>query len=286
MPPIASISNGNELQADAAILDDCASDSLEHSNPANKAQPPNSGSSLLEDLPDELLMEICEHLVHDGDHSTDEPASRDVALHSLCLVSRRIDAIARSHLFKYIYIANARKLIKLYRTIAGDQHLSGQIKEMDLNIELDITELDPAELKTLRDRCCQNIDDAGAETSDDTVNDCDLVCILSYKLLALAVNLSSLVLRIDPEDAGRRGLYRSGIYWAFSDRVRDATRSAAGGGSAVFLPRLKELNLCSINGWTGSIVFKAFWDLPSLRTIRSMRDYGDWYNLLPRVHGE
>lgn len=286
MPPTASVGNGNELQADAAILDDCASDGLEHGNPANMAQPPNAGNSLLEALPDELLMEICEHLVRDGGHSTDEPASSTVTLYSLCLVSRRIDAIARSYLFKNIYIANAGMVIRLWRTIAEDQHLGGQIKEMDLNMDLDINELDPAELKMLQDGCYQNMGDCGAETSDDTVNECGLINILSYKLLVRSVNLSSLVVRIDPKDAARRGLLNSDIYIPFVNRVRFATRSAVDGGTAVFLPRLKTLNLWCLNGWVHAMVSESFLDLPSLRTVRSMRDSGDWYRLLPRIHSE
>ncbi|KAG6354040.1 hypothetical protein INS49_005011 [Diaporthe citri] len=199
MPPIASVGNGNELQADTATLNDCTRDSFEHGNPRNMAQPPNADSSLLEALPDELLIGIFEHLVCEKD-STDEPAYDTIAFYSLCLVSKRIDLIARPYLSKEIYIDRPGTLIRLYRTIAGAQHLGGQIKAIDLDIDLDVIELDAAERKTLQDDCYQQTGQCGLDMSNSTTEDCDKIGILCYKLLSQAVNLSSLEISVNPDE--------------------------------------------------------------------------------------
>ncbi|KAL2279431.1 hypothetical protein FJTKL_13497 [Diaporthe vaccinii] len=293
MPPIASVGNGNDIQADAAILDDCARDTLEHGNPANMAQPPIADSSLLEALPDELLMECFEHLVCDGYSRTHEPAYHTLTFCSLCLVSKRIDLIARPYLFKKVYINRRGTLIRLYRTIAGDQHLGGQIKAIDLNLHLDMIKLDAAERETLRDDLYKHTGQCRLETPESTRKDCDKIGILCYKLLAQAVNLSSLKMNInpdedldidsDPGDMELEGLCRHENRLAFLNHVSDAIRSTADRQAAVFLPRLKTLTLWCYAGGMSVEAFEPFLDLPSLRTVRSLGDEGNWCCLSPRA---
>lgn len=292
MPPIASVGNGNEIQADAAFLDDCARDSLEHDNPANMAHPPNANSSLLEALPDELLMETFEHLVCDKTSSTDEPAYDTITLRSLCLVSKRIDLIARPYLFKKIYVERPYKLIKLYRTIIGNQQLGERIKEIDLDLDLNMIELNAAQRQALRDGRYQQTAQCGLETSAGIRDDREEIGILCYKLLSHAVNLSSLKMNISPDEdvirnsdtghVGRRGLSRHQLYSAFFNHVSSAIRSTAGRGAAVFLPQLKTLTLWSYE-YLSVEAFELFLALPSLKTIQSIRDDGNWWHLTPRA---
>ncbi|KAK7699401.1 hypothetical protein SLS64_011697 [Diaporthe eres] len=278
MPPIVSVGNGNEIQADAAIVNDCARNNLEHGNQASMAQPPIADSSLLEDLPDEILMEVFEHLVCDENSSTDEPAYDTLTFCSLCLVSKRIDLIARPYLFKKVYINRPGTLIRLYRTIAGDQHLGGQIKAIDLDLDLDMIKLDAAERETLRDDLYKHTGQCRLETPESTRKDCDKIGILCYKLLAQAVNLSSLEMNInpdedldidsDPGDMELEGLFRHENCLAFLNHVSDAIRSTADRQAAVFLPRLKTLTLCCYAGGMSVEAFEPFLALPSLRTVR------------------
>lgn len=293
MPPLASVGNGNEIQADAAILDDCARHSLEDGNSANMAQPSIADSSLLEALPDEILMECFEHLVCDGYSRTHEPAYDTLTFCSLCLVSKRIDLIARPYLFKEVYIYRRGTLIRLYRTIAGDQHLGGQIKAIDLDLDLDMIKLDAAERETLRDDPYQHTGQCRLETPESTRKDCDRIGILCYKLLAQAVNLSSLEMNInpdedldidsDPGDMELEGLCRHENRLAFLNHVSDAIRSTADRQAAVFLPRLKTLTLWCYAGGMSVEAFEPFLALPSLRTVRFIGDNGDWCHLSPRA---
>lgn len=293
MPPIASVGNGNESQADATILDDCARDSLEHDNPANMAHPPNANSSLLEALPDELLMETFEHLVCDKTSSTDEPAYDTITFRSLCLVSKRIDLIARPYLFKKIYVVSPDRLIKLYRALAGNEQLGRQIKKLDLDVDLEIIAIEAAERQELRDGRHYQTVQSFLDKSPSTIKECDEIAILCYKLLSQTVNLASLEMSINPEehmgshsdtgDVEFRGLSPHRCYSAFFNLVSSASRSTASRGDAVFLPQLKTLTMWCPSGLPSVENLEPFLDLPSLRTVRSIGDDGNWCHLTPRA---
>lgn len=314
MPSIASVDHSADLQADAAIFDACASESVEHGNSGNMAQPSSTHSSRLEALPNELKVAIFEQLVCDKNHWTSraKPDSRD-NLRNLCLVSKGIDLIARPLLYKKISIVDFRSLVKLYRTISEDQHLGGEIKEIDLPVhcqqESDISLqmsiwIAPAfesptevERKKLFDECYQLLGEDRSDLSDDTVIEWDLAGIMCFNVLARTVNLSTLKMtfmriretmlypRSSWEHATRT---RHPDYSALFDRVRNATRSTAVGAATQFLSRLETLTLRSMGLKGGRAhldveMFQCFLDLPSLRTVRSISDDGNWNIFAPSV---
>lgn len=276
MVPIASVGNGNELQADAPVLDGSACDGLEHRNPANMSS--ITYTSRLEALPDELLIAIFEQLFNEMLSGVAIFTSRRNFL-SLCLVSKRIDRIARPCLFKKIYMNDACKFARLCRTVAGNQNLGAQIKSIDF----DVAYFDRQEFRD----CHQYISEWLPTNSKGTQNDEDMVGILCYMLLSRAVNLSSLKLNTATVDGTAWDLYQLNdwfypqISFAFSDRVSEAIRSTANGGTEVFLPRLKKLTLWSDCGSVAVDTIEDFLALPSLRTIESVQDDGDWHSLLP-----
>lgn len=290
IPLVARVDRVKELQTDATMVDNRASDRLEHGNPAKMAQPSNTDSSLLEALPDELLVEVFEQLVYDKNQLTwrDDDAAHTPTFHSLCLVSKRIDIIARPYLFKQIHIEHAGTLVMLYTTISGNQHLVGHVTEIDLDIDLDkITELNPADREKLRDDCYQHTKDFWPEKPELSANECDLIGILCYKLLAQAVNLSSLVMRIHRCRVLQRSfdpihLLRSlpHNYLAFFDSVRRAIRSDANKEAPGFLTRLETLTFWSLYRPTSVEAFNDFLYLPSLRTVETITDDGNWWGLL------
>lgn len=273
MPPFASVDHSDELQADAVMPGDCASDSLEHGNPANMAQPLNPHSSRLEALPDELLMATFEQLVYDGPSWMKPAATLRAALRSLCVVSKRIEVIARPCLFKKVHIRSTVTLASLYHTIARSQHLGGKIKEIVVHIALDETE-DERDFEELQEDCRQLGDEVVSEISDWTEKRCDLIGILCYELLSRAVNTRDLELCLP---SWKHDLQR---FMRYFDWVRDATRSTADGGAAVFLPRLKTLAVDSVVALE-SRTFVDLLNLPSLRTLRFESDDGDWWRLAP-----
>lgn len=248
------------------MVDDCTSDSPEHGDLATMAQPSNADSSLLGALPDELLVEIFEQFPFYN-------LAHTATFHSLCLVSKRIDLIARPYLFKNIEIRSTAKLVRLHRTIARNQHLCEHIK--DLTIQFYITDqLRPAVREKLRAYWYQLVGKTGSKTSLSTLEDCELIGILCSELLAGAINLSSLMMNINSD--------RHPNFSAFFDRVSRPTRPASTAEFTVFLPQLKNLTLKSI-GAISVEVLDHFLDLPSLRTVLVWGDDGNWWRLAPRA---
>ncbi|KKY35872.1 hypothetical protein UCDDA912_g04144 [Diaporthe ampelina] len=290
MSTIASVDHGNELQAvTATVGDNCAHDGLEHENPATMAQISIADSSCLEALPDELLTPIIKELVYDENRSgwSARFAARD-DLRSLCLVSKRIDLITRPYLYKKVFISCFDSLAKLHRTISRDPHLGDEIREIDLGVSFGSAtfskRLTAAEHKEFLDEFNQFRADGRFPTSSRLVGD------LCYGVLARAVNICSLKMALENSESGNvrftqeyfMQLYNRNHLTAYSDffdRVRHASRSNASG--VVFLPRLETLTLCGLSRPLGIEVFEHFLDLPSLRTVQSRYDDGNWCTLVP-----
>lgn len=302
MPQIALVDHGDELQVDAAVVDDCTSDNLEHSNTANMAQPPDLDSSHLEALPDELLMAILEQLVVDDDDRW--PGIAKVARYgnfcSLCLVSKRIGRIAQPFLFKKIAVSDLRTLVKLYRTVSQAQSrtLVEDINEIDLSFQYrqlrngDGTKRQKvAERRRLFEQCLHLLRERTPDKTRKDLYEDSLVGIMCYELLARTVNLFSLKFNVDAGDVvnwsyesregERRALPARDSYLEFYSRVNHATRSAADGGAAMFLPRLKTLTVWTSGRPVRIGAFEPFLNLPSLRTVRGAQDDGEWCTIAP-----
>lgn len=278
MSSIPTVDCGDALEADSDISDGANSDVFEHDNTENMAQPSNADDiSRLEALPDEILTMVFQQLFEYESWRWDNNRRH---FRSFCLVSKRIEPIARPFLFKRIEISCPRVLVKLYRTISEAQSLGEEIREIRLSpSRLYQMYLMPRESATewqeLWDECCQVLGDRGLQISEEFTNGQDLVNIVCNALLGLTVNLSSLKMNVDvvevedkigSENPKYRGLFMNQKTLGPSDIVSGTTGSTVRGG---ILPRLKNLTLKSTYGRPVSVkVLKRVLDLPSLETIK------------------
>lgn len=300
MSSIPTVDCGDALEADSDISDGPDRDSLEHDDTENMAQPSTADdSSRLEALPDELLTMVFEQLREDDKSWRWANARRN--FRSLCLVSKKFDLIARPFLFERIEISCPRRLLELYRTVAEDQGLGEQIREIVLSpISYDFyfhRWCDPATAaQKLFDEYRQLLGDRGLRMSKETTDGQDLVNTMCHRLLARTVNLSSLRINVDTVesedsvdqgDLKRHDLLRDQNILEASDRVNGETRSAVDGGAAVFLPRLKKLTLTTCRRPVKVKALKRLLDLPSLETLLIRGDArNDLFELLAHIHSE
>lgn len=278
------------LQTDASMVeDDCARNALTRDNPTAMTQLSNAESSRLEALSDELLVSIVEKLVYEG-HCAAEIAEfhARINLRHLCLVSKRMDLIARPYLYKKVTITDFDSLAKLHRTISRDPQLGEEIKEIDLNVDFGSATfrkwLAVADNEEFVDKFGQ------FHPSRKFMRSNRLVGGLCHSVLTGAVNTSSL--KMSFRDTKRRdvtfrrdhleNLYlpnRCTPYSGFLDRIGDSLRLSRGG--VEFLPRLETLTLCGLSQRLAIEVLKPFLDLPSLKTVQTRGDDGNWCLIAP-----
>lgn len=292
MPSIVPVDHGHKSEPNTTMPDDHARQEPDNtaamsqpamSQPAMSqpaiSQPSVSGRSGLESLPNELLMSIFDQLGDEEGHRgwATKSAVRS-GCHGLCLASKRIHLIARPYLYKQISISGFRSLVRLCRTIAGDQNLGHEIREVDLNVDFDLM-TKPYHLPLTPDRkaevhyCYQIIGERGSETSREARTDSDLIGLLCYELLARAINLCSLTMVIGETESFHQD------HLTFFNLVKGAARSAATGTATRFLPLLENLTLEGRWRTLRWEAFGYFLGLPSLRRIRSIGDNSDCLQL-------
>lgn len=287
MPSIVPVDHGHESEPNTTMPDDHAGQ--EPDNLAPTSQPPESGNSRLESLPNELLMKIVNEAGNEERRrgwNVDSPVRS--GYHALCLVSKRIELVARPYLFKTIAVKDFRSAVRLCRTIAGDQSLGHKISEIFLSVDFDqMTKRGPLPLTLdeqakVLDDYYQIIGKCGSETSQRVKRngDRDLIGMLCCELLSRAVNLHSLTVIIGGSGCLDNAIHQSYYgHLTFFDLVRGAVLSAADGAATVFLPRLEDLTLWRCDGNFECELFGHFLGLPSLRTIRGAADDGNWQQL-------
>lgn len=300
MPSIVPVDHGHGSEPHTTMPDDHARQEPDNpapnnpapDNPAPTLHPPESGNSRLESLPNELLMKIVNE-TGDEERCRGWNAESPVrsGYHALCLVSKRIELIARPYLFKNIPIKDFRSAVRLCRAIAGDQNLGHEISEIYLSVDFDqMTKRGPLpltldeEAKVLDD-CYQIIGKYGSENPQRVGRngDRDLIGMLCCELLSRAVNLRSLTVIIGGSGCLDNGIDESSHgHSTFFDLVRGAVLSAVNGAAtaSVFLPRLEHLTLWRCDGNFECELFGHFLALPGLRTIKGVADDGNWRQLV------
>lgn len=253
------------------------------------------GSSRLEDLPNELLTAIFEELAP-AEKPIDQitrPLPRS-NYYDLCLVSKRIDLVARHCLFRKVSICDSLSLARLCHTIDKDSKLGDKILELSINV-LFTKAINRRNALLTRDEEAEVIDIFNSLTGERrrrTLGDIgehgDLVGILCYELLRRTANLCSLTLVISgyrcdmPTSYSDEGRTRQS-YSALFDRVRNASQPHDDEAATLFLPKLESLTLESVGKQVGPREFGHFLGLPRLRKLTCAKDGAFWSCLSP--HG-
>lgn len=299
MPSIQSVDCGDALEVDSDISSNISVVWGTYDKPVKTPLPFNTDDvNRIEKLPDELLITVLEQLdcydYEDWDWGNVRPSLR-----RLCLVSKKISLIARPFLFKRIEISSTCVLVKLYRAVLDNQSLGEMVMEIWLSpgclIPWRLMGLPDLGTKgqKLFDECIQLLGARGLQMSEETMDGQDPVNLMCHRLLTRTVNLSSLEMNIDivevedsvdQEDMELRGLLPVGC----------AIRSAADGGTPVFLPLLKKLTLRCCRSLPVKTLNRVL-NLPSLETLTLKEHHGDegfitprdeLPELFPHLHGE
>lgn len=262
---------------------------------ATIAKPSEKGSSCLEALPNELLMTIFEELAP-KEKSVDRitrPSPRSNYC-DLCLVSKRIDLVARRCLFRKVSICDSLSLARLCSTIDENPNLGDKILDLSIHVLLKkannrcnalLTRYEEAEVIDIFNSLTG---ERRARTHGDIDKYSDLVGILCYELLKRTCNLCSLTLVLSgyrcemptpycDEEHSRQ------CYAELFQRVRSASQPHDDGTTITFLPKVETLTLESVGRQIHPEEFGHFLGLPSLRKLICARESEFWSCLTP--HG-
>lgn len=170
------------------------------------------GQSLLERLPDEIHLNIFKHLapVHSAlKNNTDHQAHRAV-LHSLCLVSKRMEVFAREELYREVRLYSNERAIRLFVTLLTHPNLIGHVKSilffpsMDRQAR-DTISIDLSALQSLNDPDFDywaTLDNPAQVTMPEVTRD-KMAYNMLFKVLLQTPNLEALYIRL-PKHHGHR----------------------------------------------------------------------------------
>lgn len=219
----------------------------------------------LESLPDELLVEIIRNC---------ENANANSAARSLCLVSKRMEPVARQELYHEITLVAFASLRILCRTLDEKPQLGQYI--VNLKLLVSSNGLQPS--KALR---------MAPEAAFQ------LLWSLYFEVLKRSTGLRQVTMMLATHGGN---MPTQSTYYRFIARLSEAiTRSQHTGSTTAILPRLKHVRLTSDAYSHGrwqlamvrSEVFKPFLHLPSMSTLEGFNDLGAWdycdSTVLPRV---
>ncbi|KAK7711040.1 hypothetical protein SLS63_012786 [Diaporthe eres] len=205
----------------------------------------------LESLPDEVLMNI----IGNGDAENTTSMARN-----LCLVSKRMEPVARQELYRAISILTCRSLRSLCRTLEKNPELGQYMRDLKLIVPTD-------ELRS------------GNSFRTRTIENFALLWSFYYEVLVRSAGLRKLTMMV--VDHGHHSDPTLSPHHGFIHRLLEAiTRSQHSGSIIAILPQLEQVRLMSDVGWDRPTVhpeaFKPFLHLPSLSSLECMNDSGDW----------
>lgn len=233
----------------------------------DRAPQPSTSTTLerssLESLPDELLIDI----IRNGESETTTCMAR-----SLCLVSKRMEPVARQELYRAISILTYRSLSSLCSTLEEKPELGQCIVELNLLVPSDL--LGPS------------------NWTGTLIHAFDFkrLWVFYFKLLKRSAGLRKLTMMLVGE--GQSNSSTLSPYHRFILRLSDAiTQSQHSDSIIAILPRLEQVRLISDthlqHRWTRAmvhpVVFKPFLHLSSLSSLECIEDSGAWGTLNPSV---
>lgn len=221
--------------------------------------------SSLESLPDEVLIDI----VRNG-----QAENTNCMAWSLCLVSKRMEPVARQELYRAISILTCRSLRSLCRTLEDKPELGQYMSALNLIVP-------PHQLWSLNAFDGQVKDNFGLFWSS------------SFEVLMRSAGLRKLTMTVvDPEFYSK--LEQSSYHGFVHSLLEAITRSQHSGSITTILPQLEQVRLMSDAGdahlrtlrdraLVHPEVFNPFLHLPSLSTLECTNDSGIWVKCKPCV---
>lgn len=270
------------------------------STPASQRLPYPPGESKLELVPTEVLEEIFCHLSQNGllsihdlkeQHILRENRSALTNMRSLCLTSKRVDAVTRSLLFRTVTVSSPEMLIRLYGTFLKTPDLGCHIRQ--ISFEILLQDVGPRHFlaacssqgKTLLKGC-----DSATKADGPFINEycCDqILSACFFEILRRTPNVHQLVLRIQPTNGPRtkpiNGLIEKDwkyMYQPFFRRVKHAIQASRTGEDLGFLPRLTTLHLLGdpYDPWNvfDIAICHPLLQIHTLEEVKTFRDNGIW----------
>lgn len=219
--------------------------------------------SSLESLPDEVLVDIIRN---------DEAENTTCMGRSLCLVSKRMEPVARQELYRAISILTYRSLSSLCSTLEEKPDLGQYMMELNLLVRSDLL---------------------GPNNRSGTLIhafDFKRLWAFYFKLLKRSAGLRKLTMMLVGQ--GQSNSSTLSPYHRFILRLSEAiTQSQHSGSIIAILPRLEQVRLISDahpqHWWDRTVVhpvvFKPFLHLSSLSSLECIDDSGVWGTLSPPV---
>lgn len=234
--------------------------------------------SSLESLPDEVLIDI----VRNG-----QAENTNCMAWSLCLVSKRMEPVARQELYRAISILTCRSLRSLCRTLEDKPELGQYMSALNLIVP------------THQVWSCNAF---GGQVKDNF----GLFWSSSFEVLMRSTGLRKLTMTVVDHEFYRKlamtmvdhefySELEQSSYHGFTHSLLEAiTRSQHSGSITTILPQLEQVRLMSDardahlrtlrdRALVHPEVFKPFLHLPSLSTLECMNDSGIWVKCKPCV---
>lgn len=219
----------------------------------------------LESLPDELLVEIIRNC---------ENANANSVARSLCLVSKRMEPVARRELYHEITFVAFASLRILCRTLEENPQLGQYI--VNLKLLVSSGRLQPTKALYLAPEAAFQ-----------------LLWSLYFEVLKRSTGLRQVTMMLATNGGN---IPTQSAYYRFIARISEAImQSQHTGSTKAILPRLEHVRLTSDAysraRWqlatVRSEIFKPFLHLPSMSTLEGVNDLGSWdycdSPVLPRV---
>lgn len=271
------------------------------STPASQCLPHPRGESKLELMPTEVLEEVFCHLSQNDLQSYHDLQDKNLVkgnrsahtnMSSLCLTSKRVDAVARPLLFRIITVSSPAMLVRLYETLLEIPDLGSHIRQISFEILTD-----GVKPEHFLDACSSQGTpllkgcDSAMKADGPFINrDCCDQILSSYyfEVLRRTPKVHRLVIRIQPtrrisfpnREDGQDVAMPIYMYQPFFRRVRHAVQASPTGDDSEFLPQLKSLELLGDPNDSENMfdiaVCEPLLRIHTLRNITTFRDNGFW----------
>lgn len=265
----------------------------------------------LDKLPVEILMHIFEYLAADNVQPYLDSTSRQAYeqaqknLRSVCLVSKLMDAVARKYLYRGVIVNNVDILTYLLRTLFEDQAVAQYVQRLVFQVpysseDENYRRPNIAVLKAHPDYCGAKPTRVWGELPDITSEgwlptwEPEILGKMHFQVLCRTKNLETLVFAsiYSAMDMKHWFLYKTLdilLCYALGLKKEDQSIQPSSGTAKPvisFLTKVKEVQFLADNedgqGPYSPEYLQTLLAIPSLKTVKSFHDDGNWFNVHPR----